>query len=350
MKPGEHSVFKQVEPPKSRWCIVVADEHGPDWAIGVEPTPAPAQYCRLGERATPLQRSLHRALAIAPASQVSITAFEEYRDLWEPAAWFVRPERRFVCDNRAASRLSMAAAILAVAARSPLGVITILPARCYVGHEAILRRALESALFELPGIQEGAVTLGMVDLEEGADEDYLVVSRAQSGRGLKVDGFARRPVPWVARHLAQHGALVASGILIGYAGAFAEHISRNWWPGISNKLMRIVSAATAAGEECEISSSLNRGVPPAVLHSLRWHPPAFPQRVFGVRGSGWSGLRSPRSVARMVEFVSRPVAAEMVGLPEIVGLPMRDPAAATVGPDEMDQRTQGEAHAKLSRD
>jgi hypothetical protein len=152
----------------------------------------------------------------------------------------------------------------------------------------------------------------MLDIEDGVDEDYLVLSRPQAGPGLKVDGFARRPVPWVARHLKHHGALVASGIMIGYAGVFAAHISKNW-PGISKKLAQLVSAATAAGEECEIPSSLNRGVPAAVVHSLRWHPTAFPQRVFGVRRSGWSGLKSPRSVARMIEFLSSRVESEVVG-------------------------------------
>lgn len=132
---------------------------------------------------------------------------------------------------------------------------------------------------------------GMTDREEGIDEDYLVVGRARIGPGSCVEGFARRPVPWVARHLKHGGALISSGIMVGYAGVFAAQISKNW-PGVSKKLSEVISAATITGEECEISSSLNRGVPPAVLHSLRWHPPAFPQRVFNVCNSGWSGLKS----------------------------------------------------------
>ncbi|HEY0803072.1 MAG TPA: hypothetical protein VGD54_19710 [Steroidobacteraceae bacterium] len=274
--------------------------------------PAPAQYCRLAEDATPLQKALHRAVAIAPKSRVIVTAFEEYRYLWEPLLWSVRPERRFICDNRVASQLASAAAILSVAAHSPSNVITILPARCSVMHEWILRRALNRAIADLSGVPEGAITLGMADLEEGIDEDYLVVGRPRVGRGLSVDGFARRPIPWVARHLRQSGALVASGIMIGYAGVFAAHISKNW-PGITKKLSHVVSTAAAISEECEIASSLNRGVPPAVLHSLRWHPPAFPQRVFGVFSSGWSGLKSPRSIAHRIEFLSNCSETETAG-------------------------------------
>lgn len=300
----EITLQNHVQTSKSHWCIVTADDHRMDRAMHSECEATPVQYCRLAGATTPLQRSLNRAAGIAPKSQVIVTAFEEFRHLWEPLLWSVRPEQRFICDNRAASLLSSAAAILTVAAASPSNVITILPGRCFVMHEWILNRALNRAMAELPGVPEGAITLGMVDVEEAIDEDYLVVGRPRVGRGYSVDGFARRPVPWVARHLRQNGALVSSGIMVGYAGVFAAHISKKW-PGITNKLSQLISAAAKIGEECEISSALNRGVPPAVVHSLRWHPPAFPQRVFIVSSAGWSGLKSPRSIARTAEYLAR---------------------------------------------
>jgi len=264
---------------------------------------SPVQYCRLGGEATPLQRALHRAASIAPASQIMLTALEEYRDLWEPSVWLVRPHRRFIGDNQWASKLSSAAALLSVAARSPSSVVTILPARCYVADEWILSRGIRYALSELQGVPEGVVTLGMLDMDEGVDENYLIVSRPRFGRGLSVDGFVRRPVAWVARHLKSHGALVASGIMIGYAGVFAAHISKNC-PGIFNTLAKLSNAAEIAGEECDIPSSLNREAGRFVLRALRWHPPAFRQRVIGVCRSGWSGLHSPQSVARIADFLA----------------------------------------------
>jgi hypothetical protein len=305
-------LVKQFEPTGSRWCIVVADDHRADRAIGLERHSAPVQYCRLGEGATLLQRALHRATAIAPSSQVLISAFEEHRASWEPSLWCIRPEKRFICEDPKGLQLSVAAAILSVAARSTSDIITILPARCHVAHESILRRALNLALGELPGIPEGAVTLGMLDPEAGVDEDYLLVGRARVGRALRVDGFARKPVPWVARRLRQHGALVASGILMGYAGVFAAHISKHW-PGLSKKLAQSIAAATVRGEECKINSVVNRGEPPALPDSLRWRPSAFRQRVIGVCNSGWSGLKSPQAVARMVEFLCSSAEAEMSG-------------------------------------
>jgi hypothetical protein len=336
-------LVKQLETTASRWCIVVADDHRTDRAVGLERISAPVQYCRLGEGATLLQRALHRATAIAPNSQVLMSAFEEYRRLWEPSLWCIRPERRFICAGPQAAQLSVAAAILSVAAHSTSDIITILPARCHVAHESILRRALNYALGELPGIPEGVVTLGMLDPEMGVDEDYLLVGRARAGRALRVDGFARKPVPWVARRLRQHGALVASGILIGYAGVFAAHISKHW-PGVSKKLTQLIATATLRGEECKIPSVAIKGDPRALPESLRWRPSAFRQRVIGVCHSGWSGLKSPQAVARMIEFLCSSAEAEMAG-----GLSTYN--AADEAADEMDDTRymRREAHAGFSR-
>lgn len=289
---------------QSHWCIVVADDHAPEWAPygTLNLHPAPVQYGCLGGRATLLHQALHRAASVAPTSQILVTALDEYRDAWEPIVWYVRPEMRFVGDQRTSPLLTSAAAILSIARVSPSSIVTILRARCYVGHESILREALLEAVSELPHVPEGVATLGMLDFDEGVDEDYLVVGRAPSGRGLVVHGIARRPSAWVARHLRRRGAVVSSGILTGYAGAFSAHISYHW-PAISQRLTTVVAAAGAAGRECEIPSALQHRMPGSFLKSLRWDAPALPQRVFTVCDSGWSGLKSPQAVARVAEFL-----------------------------------------------
>ena len=296
---------KEIEGRKSHWCIVIADDHAPAGAMhgALDWRPTPVQYSCLGGSATLLHRALHRAASIAPTSQILVTALDEYRDQWEPIVWCVRPEMRFVGDKRMSPLLASAAAILSIARVSPSGIVTILPARCYVGHEWILRRALRQVASILPRIPEGVVTLGMVDIDESVDEDYIVVGKARTGRSLAVDGIARRPTAWVARHLRRQGALVSSGIMIGYAGVFAAHISKNW-PGFSQRLTTLAALAAAAKFECEIPKDLQQRIPAPVLKSLRWRPPGFPQQVFAVYESGWSGLKSQYAVARIAEFVT----------------------------------------------
>jgi len=287
---------------------VTADDHAPEWIAygGLDLRASPVQYNCLGGSASLLHLALHRAASIAPTSHILVTALEEYRDLWEPILWCVRPEMRFVADKRTNSLFTSAAAILSIARLSPSSIVTILPARCYVRHEWILRQALRQVASELPRIPEGVATLGMLDIDEGVDEDYMVLSRASTGRGLEVQGMACRPTAWVARHLRRQGAVVSSGIMIGYAGTFATHIAKNW-PGIHQRITTLAAMARAAQRECEITNSLQERVPSAVLKSLRWRPPAFPQRVFTVCDSGWSGLKSPQAVTRIAEFVANRV-------------------------------------------
>jgi hypothetical protein len=96
-----------------QWSIVVADDHGPEWAppMGSDAPLAPVQYCRVGASRTLLQKALSRAMSVAPASNILITAMQGFRSNWAPALWFVRPENRFVSDKRPASSLATAAAV-----------------------------------------------------------------------------------------------------------------------------------------------------------------------------------------------------------------------------------------------
>jgi len=252
------------------------------------------EFCDFGEPKTLLQRALHRAQQIAPAAQIAVTVREENRERWEPALWFIRPERRFVSDNRITSPLTTAAALLSIAADSVSHVVTILPARCYVADEWILSAALYRLRAILPTIPEGVGTLGMIDIDEGVDEDYLVPSRARAGPAVLVQGMARQPVRWVATHLRQHGAMVASGILMGYAGRFASHILKHR-PTLTSALTMV----PRAGDENRLSVDTYRAMPRSSMRSLRWWPPMFPQRAFPVYRCGWKGLHTARAVARI---------------------------------------------------
>ena len=94
-------MVREFEGRKSRWCIVIADDHAPEWVAygALELRPAPVQYSSLGGSATLLRLALQRAASIAPTSQILVTALEEYRNHWEPVLWSVRPEMRFVSDK-----------------------------------------------------------------------------------------------------------------------------------------------------------------------------------------------------------------------------------------------------------
>jgi len=277
---------------------VIADDHGPEYvpSIASMAKTSPVQYCGFGEPTTLLQKALHRARHIAPAAQIAVTVREENRGRWETALWCIRPERLFVSDTRTMSSLTTAAALLSIAAESASNVVTILPARCYVANEWILSCALDTLRKMLPGIPEGVGTLGMIDIDLAVDEDYLVPSEAEAAPGLAVLGMAHRPVAWVAQHLRQQGAMVASGILTGYAGVFAAHIYRRW-PELAHTLANLTEAA-ARGEK-RLHAQMYGDVPSSVLRSLMWSAPIFPQRALPVFRCGWRGLHTARAVSRV---------------------------------------------------
>ena len=289
---------------RTHWCVVIADNHGSAHVPGHDGIGAPSVpviYSSLGSSATLLQDALRRATHIAPSSQVMVTLQEEYRQAWEPALWFIRPEHRVIATSREASLLTGAASILFIAKQSPSNIVTVLPARCHIRQDACVASAIDRASALLPHVREGMLTLGMQDIEDALDEDYLIPDWGPNDVALEVLGVARRPTVWVAHHLKQAGAMVASGIMVGYAGVFAAHITK-MWPGLAQRLDQLSTAAAGANTECEVSLEHVGHVPRSALRALTWSAPLLRQRALCVLGSGWSGLNSPRSVERLVRY------------------------------------------------
>jgi hypothetical protein len=218
---------------RKSWCIVIADDHGPEnvSAMTGAAMPGPVQYCGWGEPATLLQRALLRAKQIAPIGQILVTVREEHRERWEPALWYIRPEHRFVSNGRMMGPLATAAALSAIAADSISNVVTVLP-----------------------------------------------------------------PASWVARHLKQQGAMVASGILSGPIHLFVKHEFK-YRPGLGKALTRVLRVS--ANGECLVSAPRLYDLPRSLLRPLPWWPPAFPQRAIRVYRCGFRGLKSPRAVMRI---------------------------------------------------
>jgi hypothetical protein len=284
----------------SVWCVV-ADEYGPE-ALGRDATVlerAPVQYRPLGNTPSLWERARRRAAVIATPDQVVAAVDEDCRALWQPLFHHGAPTTRVVAlDSRSAFLAPIAAALL-IAGRSPSATVVLVPARCHVAQEHTLQRAIAAAVEELPRTPQGILTLGMLDMSGAADEDYLLVDAVEGELGMKIRSFVRRPTPLVARSLRARGALVASGILIGYAETLAAAISRRW-----PHLVRHLQAQLAGSRpEYRVAACVADDLPRTAVRFGPFHPATLPQRVYPVCGSGWSGLRSPRSVERLLAFI-----------------------------------------------
>jgi hypothetical protein len=290
-------------PSSGPWAIVVADDHGYESPLPScgDRQSAPVQYCRLNGRRPLFQDALRRAMQIAPVSQVLVTAQDAYRFHWESAVWFIRSEHRFISTQPGMSWLTTAAAILAIAYKAPDSIVTLLPGRCFVSHESVLTEAIDRAVALLPTVPEAVISLGMQDLDDGIDEDYLVPPKGEREFLQPLLGVARQPLPWIAQYLRAEGALVASRVTCSYARTLAAHLCLVW-PGLASRLLEHILAG-AGQAEGGVRISIPSGLPKALLRSRLWYPPALPQRALRVTACGWSGLRTARAVARMTSFL-----------------------------------------------
>jgi hypothetical protein len=294
----------------------VADAAAPDWVVSADTdgqvAPVPVQYCGIDEPTTMLQKALHRAKRITNANRILVTAAEVHRSHWQPALWFIPTEHRFLSDSPGWSALTTAAAVLSIAARTPSASVTILPARCYVGDEWTLTVALHTALSDMAFAADGVVTLGMASGASEVDEDYLMLDAPlDDGPIVPVSVTARRPVEWVARHLAGRGALVASGIYVGHADVLAAVLYK-YWPKVTHQLLRHLARSFASGVENRLPPGLVEQALRAAPHSFWKHPPWLPLRALRVAHCGWSSLSSGRAI----EQISAP--EEKGGLREVL--------------------------------
>ena len=214
-----------------------------------------------------------------------VSAQEGDRPTWEGPFWFTRATNRFISERGTPTSLSTAAAVLSIATSDPSCPIAILPSDFWVARESVLTEAIEKAFGQLQAMPESVATLGMIDPHPGGEEDYLVVGPRHAQKGAAIQARINRPESRLAKQLMREGAMVASGILLGYAQAFAARINK-YWPHLAQELIHTLEKHPAAEAERKFSG-FDRQVPRLAMHSVRLSPPAFPARAFPVQGSGW---------------------------------------------------------------
>jgi mannose-1-phosphate guanylyltransferase len=269
----------------TRFCIVIANEERPERLTGNLRNTLNSQQANAVKKKLLRQASL-RARCTASPSRVLLSAQEKDRPVWEGPLWFTRPSNRFLSDPGVPTSFSTAAAVLSVAARLPSCLVTILPSDFWVANEVILAQAIERVLKSLKRTPGMVATLGMSDTHPGTDEDYLIVGPESSAMGAAIQARASRPIPAIAKQLSKEGALVASGILLGQAQAFAERIHK-YWPNLVQELTGALDLDRFDEVEHRLSADAFNHISRSLMSSIRLSPPTFPMRAFRVQGSGW---------------------------------------------------------------
>ncbi len=289
---------------QARCCIVVAnDERSERLVEGLHPWPLNSQQAAIVKRGFLRQASLRARRMVSPAN-VLVSAREEDRSVWLGPLWFTQPANRFISGRGVPSSLLTAAAVLSVAARSPSCLVTILPSDFWVARESVLTDAIEKILTSLQRVPGTVATLGMSDTHPGTDEDFLIVGPASSQMGAAIQAKAKRPGPSVAKQLLKEGALVASGILLGHAQAFAARIHK-YWPHLTRELTDTVDSDRSPEAEHRLSADAYQHISRSFMSSMRLSPHTFPMRAFRVQGSGWCSRQRLNDLAPAPAFSAR---------------------------------------------
>jgi mannose-1-phosphate guanylyltransferase len=271
---------------QTRYCVVIANDDRSERATAsLRPFAPNARQARLVKMGF-LRQSSIRARKLASPANVVLSAQAADRSAWEGPFWFTRPSNRFVADHGAPTALATAAALLSIAANAPSSLIAVMPSDFWVGREAILTEAIDKVCRLLPIIPESVATLGIVDTHMEIDEDYLVVGPNNPHKGAVIQARVNRPDPRIARQLINEGAMIASGILLGHARAFAARICK-YWPPLAQELRDSQQLHSRSEIEHTLVADTYRHIPKSVINSMRLSPPTFPMRAFRVQGSGW---------------------------------------------------------------
>lgn len=289
---------------QTRCCIVVASDERSERLIGgLNQRPQNSQQAAIVKEGFLRQASL-RARRIASPANVLVSASEEDRIVWAGPLWFTKSANRFISDRGVPTSLSTAAAVLSVSASAPSCLVTILPSDFWVARESVLAEAIEKVLTALQWVPGTVATLGMSDTHPGTDEDYLIVGPASSQTGAAIQAKANRPGHSAAKQLLKEGALVASGILLGQAQAFAARIQK-YWPHLARELASATASDHSPEAEHRLASGAYQHISRSVMSSLRLSPPTFPMRAFRVQGSGWCSRKPLNDVQSARAFSLR---------------------------------------------
>jgi hypothetical protein len=139
----------------------------------------------------------------------------------------------------------------------------------------------------------------MVGGDTDVDENYLLLGASDGRPTVAVSGIARRRVERVAPHLVRQEALVASDIYIGHASTLALLFSK-YWTAVTHELLENLTSSITPGVENRIPPSLALEALHVAPRTSWDRPPRIPLRALRVAHCGWSGLRSPRAIERIV--------------------------------------------------
>ena len=291
----------------STWALVLAGGEGrrrEQLTTEEGGRPVPKQFCSLAGGLSLLEETLQRARSVCDAANVCVVVTEHHRQ------WWTRILRDLPSDNIVVQPTGRGTAhgimlpALHILARDPQATILVLPSDHFVDDEAVLRRAMRSAIARAKHRPQQIFLLGIQPDEADTELGYIVAKMPLVGRCGPVSQFVEKPSAWsdISR-LRLQGALwnsfifaaSAAGLIALYPQKFSAHL----------EAMRTAVALDRQAGNIWATSALYRTLPSVDFSRdvLTGQEPSL--QLVSVPACGWSDLGTPGRLERTLRRLDR---------------------------------------------
>ena len=276
------------------WAIVLAAGDGSrlrsltTTAVGVA---VPKQFCSLHGGPSLLHDAVRRAESIAPPERICTIVAKQHRRWWEDILNLL-PERNVIVqpDNRGTG-VGILLPVLRIMVRDSDARVVLLPSDHHVRDEAVLARALRTAITAIETRPDRIVVLGMPPEEPDPELGYIVPGASDGNGVATVDRFVEKPAAPLAQSLVAQGALWNAFIIAAHARTLL-HLFTMRVPAVVSAMQTAVQSADplAVGRLYEQLDTIDFS-----RHIMQGAESMLD--VLSVAHCGWSDLGTPGRVA-----------------------------------------------------
>ena len=279
------------------WAIVLAAGSGSrlrsltTLEVGVA---VPKQFCSLQGGPSLLHDALRRAESIVPREHICMIVAREHRRWWQEILTLLPDPNVVVQPHNCGTAIGILLPLLRITMRDPDARVVLLPSDHHVCDEAVLTRALRTAVAELETRRDALIILGITPEDPDPDLGYIVPG-AQAHGIANVERFVEKPSTALARSLVAAGALWNAFIIAAHAQTLLR-LFRTRIPQIVVEMSAAMERDAPGNEDAALQALYeNLETLDFSEHVMQGAEPML--RVLRVEPCGWSDLGTPGRVA-----------------------------------------------------
>jgi mannose-1-phosphate guanylyltransferase len=282
-----------------RLASLTADNHGRH---------IPKQYCSVQHGLSLLELALVRARTLAAEERVCAVVAKAHEHWWRPMADDMHPGNLIVQPRNRGTGNGVLLALAHILKRDPLARFIILPADHHVLDEAILTRAMQSALAVMTPQSNEIVLFGVEPDDADPDLGYVIPQETTLHDGPMHDvhgvrRFVEKPSRGVAAKLIQEGGLWNSGIIAANGAPLLE-LFRQRFPDATADMMHAVARTDDPMNPAWSLSHLYERMSDVDFSHHILQLCVSDLEVVRVPHCGWSDLGTPTRVSERVNLLS----------------------------------------------